>query len=170
MKKIIFFSLCISFLFTGRSFSQASEKKGWPSAERYAFITECIGAAKTSMSEDSARAYCYCMQFKVEAKFPTIEDAGKITAADMESPEWKKEIKSCLGSVPWDSANRADFKSECILEATKSLGEQKAKTYCECMLYKVGSKYPSMTDAAKLTEEVLKSAAWKKLIQDCVDF
>ena len=122
------------------------------------------------MSEDSARAYCYCMQFKIEAKFPTIEEAGKITAADMDSPEWKKEIRSCLGTATWDSANRADFVSECITEAKKNIGEQKAKTYCECMLFKVEMKYPNAGDAGKLTEATFKSAEWKKLIQDCVDF
>jgi hypothetical protein len=162
--------VCITILFMGRSFGQTGEKKGWPSSERYAFITSCIGTAKATMSEDSARAYCYCMQFKIEVKFPTIEEAGKITAADMDSPEWKKEIKNCLGTATWDSANRANFVSECIIEATKNIGEQKAKTYCECMMFKVESKYPSMTDAAKLTQEVFKSAEWKKLIQDCVDF
>lgn len=122
------------------------------------------------MSEDSARLYCYCMQFKIEAKFPTIEEAAKITADDMQSPEWKTEINSCLSIATWNTAYRADFLSECITEAKKNIDEQKAKTYCECMLVKVQLKYPSMTDAAKLTAETLNSDGWKKLIQDCRDF
>ena len=90
MKKIILLTGFILLLFTGNIFAQpGAPKKGWPSVERYDFITECIRTAKEGMSEDSARFYCYCMQFKVEAKYPTIEEAGKITKNDMESPEWQ---------------------------------------------------------------------------------
>ena len=48
------------------------------------------------MSEDSARFCCYCMQEKVERKYPTIEEASKISGNDMQSPEWKKILQGCL--------------------------------------------------------------------------
>ncbi|MBI3140225.1 MAG: hypothetical protein HYZ15_16740 [Sphingobacteriales bacterium] len=91
MKKIATLSLLIGF--SGIVSGQTGETKGWPSAERYAFITECIKSAKTGMSEDTARFYCYCMQFRVEEKYPDIAKA--VTGLDLETPEWKKIIQSC---------------------------------------------------------------------------
>ncbi len=115
MKKIVLYSL-ISILFLSKSFAQeAGEpgKKGWPSVERYSFIAECIKSAKVGMSEDSARSYCYCMLEKIETKYPTIEEAGKITDADMQSAEWQKDIKDCLASISkWSAIDRSDFLSE----------------------------------------------------------
>jgi hypothetical protein len=170
MKKIIFCYLLISILFIDRSFCQTAEKKGWPSSERYSFISECIKTAKASMSEDSARSYCYCMQEKMEIKYPTVDEASKITAEDLQSAAWKKEINSCLGTAKWDSAYRAGFMSQCVAAARKSMEEQKAKKYCECMMFKIESKFPNTADVEKLTAEKLSTPEWKKKIQDCLDF
>ena len=91
----------VAILFFSKSIArQSGEKKGWPSVERHAFITECVATAKVNLSEDSARFYCYCMQEKVEKKYPTIEEASKISGNDMQSPEWQRDIKSCLAG-PW---------------------------------------------------------------------
>lgn len=173
MKKIVFYSL-ISILFLSKSFAQeAGEpgKKGWPSVERYAFITECVKSAKIGMSEDSARSYCYCMLEKIEKKYPTIEEAGKITDADMQSAEWQKDIKDCLASISkWSAIDRSDFLSECVKSAKTGMSEEKAKNYCECMMFKIEKKYPNPGDAAGITEETLKSPEWKKIVQDCLDF
>jgi hypothetical protein len=173
MKKIVLYSL-ISTLFLSKSFAQEAgepKKQGWPSVERYAFITECIKTAKVSLSEDSARYYCYCMQEKIEKKYPLIEEAGKITAADMQSPEWKKDIQSCItGASTWSSKDRSGFLEECVGAAKDGMSEQKAKGYCECMLFKIEKKYPNPNDAAGITEETMKSPEWKKMVQDCLDF
>jgi hypothetical protein len=173
MKKVIP-TLLVSILFVNVSFAQEAgepQKKGWPSVERKGFITECIKSAKVSMSEDSARSYCFCMLEKVEKKYPTIEEAAKITAADMQSPEWKKDVKDCLASISkWSATDRSDFLSECIKSAKAGMSEEKAKTYCECMMFKFEKKYSNPNDAAGITEETLKSPEWKKLIQDCLDF
>lgn len=174
MKKIIAFYLLVSILFVSNSFAQEDgepKKKGWPSAERYAFVSECIKTAKAGMSEDSARSYCYCMQEKVEKKYPTIEEAGKITEADMQSPEWQKDIKDCLTPAStWSYKDRSDFLSECIKSAKDGIGEGKAKNYCECMLFKIEKKYPNPRDAEGITDETLQLPDWKKMIQDCLDF
>ncbi len=50
------------------------------------------------------------------------------------------------------------------------MSEEKAKKYCECMMFKIEKKYPSPNDAAGITEETLKSADWKKMIADCLEF
>ncbi len=171
MKKLLLFTPVIFLFLSVKIFAQKDgEKKGWPSGERSAFITECIKSAKAGMSEDSARSYCYCMQFKVEAKYPTIEEAAKITEQDMESPEWKKDIKNCLSVGSWSSKDHAEFLSNCIGSAKDAMGEEKANTYCECMMSKVESKYPNPADAGNLTKEKLNSPEWKKIIKECLDF
>ena len=121
------------------------------------------------MSEDSARFYCYCMEEKVEKKYPNIQDAAKLTKEDMESPEWKKEINSCLQGT-WGSKDRNDFVSSCVESAKAGVGAEKAKTYCECMLFKIEQQYPNPNDATKLTAEDLQTPKWKAIAKGCLDF
>ncbi len=175
MKKILFATLCYFIFSTCQSFAQeagepAGEKKGWPSVERYAFLTECIGTAKVNMSADAARFYCWCMQEKLEKKYPRIEEASKITGEDMQSLEWQREIKNCGTSGNWTLIDRSDFLTDCIQSAKDGLGTDKATMYCECMLFKLEKAYPDPVVANKLTGEDLNSPAWKKVIKGCLDF
>jgi hypothetical protein len=170
MKKILLAPLAISLLFVSKTFAQETgEKKGWPSAERYGFISECIKEAKAGMSEDTARFYCYCMQEGVEKKYSVIEDAAKITEADMRSEEWQKAIRSCLGGF-WGTAEREAFLTECMASSPSTVPANKSKTYCECMLFKVEMRYPNPLEAVELTAEKLNSPEWKKIMQGCLDF
>jgi len=164
--------LCLILACTGNLNlnAQTGEKKGWPSSERYAFITECIKSARKGMSEDTARFYCYCMIFKMEEKYPTVEEAASLTEEKLMSPEWQKEIQACLQGY-WNSMDRNAFIKDCISSAKEGLGEEKAKNYCECMLYKVETRFPDPGKAAtELTEEKLNSTEWKKIIQSCLEF
>lgn len=68
----------------------------WPSRDRIDFISECVREAAKNMSKEKAEEYCACMQFKVEQKYPTIEEASKLTAEDLTKPDWKKMISKCL--------------------------------------------------------------------------
>lgn len=145
------------------------ETKRWSSEERFAFISECIKEAKLGMSEDSARFYCYCMQEKIEKKYPDPEDAAKITEGEMESEEFQKMVMDCLGGT-WDTENREVFISECVKKASTNLGEEKAKTYCECMQFKIEKAYPDPKDINELTAEKLASPEWKKVVKGCLDF
>ena len=170
MKKIIVNSLLFTFLFISKSIAQpGGEKKGWPSVERAGFITECVTTAKANMSEDAAKYYCYCMQEKVETKYPAIEEAAKITSSDMQSPEWQRDINSCLKGT-WGAKDRSKFITECIASSSEGVGAEKAKTYCECMLFKIEVRFPDPADADKLTAEKLSTPEWKKIIQGCLDF
>lgn len=145
------------------------ETKGWPSKERLDFIRECVNTAKVNMSEDSARFYCYCMQERIEIKYPTIEEAGKITEAEMQSPAWQKYVTECLAGT-WSSTTRNDFISSCITTAKVNLSEEKAKTYCECMQFKIEKAYPNEADLSTLSDSMWKTPEWKKIIQGCMDF
>lgn len=167
-KPSILLTLVSLFIVTSLFAQTAGEKKGWPSAERYSFITECIGTAKKNMSSDSARFYCYCMQQKMESKYPDVADAGKITKDELSSPEWKNQIKSCFGT--WPKKDREEFITSCVNSARGSLGDVKAKNYCECMSFKVEKLYPDADSAARLTTEDFKTEYWQKIIKGCLDF
>lgn len=91
---LLLFSFAITY-----SFAQAGEKKTWLPATRYQFIAECINTAKNSMGTDTARFYCYCMQEKIEMKYPDTADMNKLTTAELSKPEWKKEITACLNGT-----------------------------------------------------------------------
>jgi len=179
MKKICILLPVISFFIVSQTCGQKSPeapppastvKKGWPSSERATFISECIKTARASLSEDSARHYCYCMEETMEIKYPNFGDAGKITTEELQSPEWKKLINNCLTESHWDTKNREIFLSDCINSAKNGLGESKAKSYCECMLFKVEQHYPDPQDLGKLTDEKLASPEWKKIARGCLDF
>lgn len=150
------------------SFSQTNQKKEWSSATRQDFIRECIKNATAALSADTARFYCYCMQEKMEAKYPDTLEAAKVTAEELAKPEWKKEIAECLyGS--WSKKDRNEFINSCR-EQAKSLGSERAKNYCECMQFKMEKIFPDVNDAAKLTGEDLKSEYWQKIIKNCLNF
>ncbi|MEO7922110.1 MAG: hypothetical protein ABIR30_00370 [Chitinophagaceae bacterium] len=161
--------IALVLLFNTAIAQPGAKKKGWPSTERYAFISECIKAASVGMSVDSARFYCYCMQEKVETKYPLVEDAAKLSKEDMETPEWQKKINECLGGG-WTDKDRAGYLADCTAKAGKTMTGDKAKNYCECMLFKLETKYPKAADAAGLPAAYFQSAEWKKLTQSCMDF
>jgi hypothetical protein len=168
MKKTILPALLIFLAFSGNVIAQPpSEQLGWSKADRTDFVTSCIGTAKAGMSEDSAKHYCLCMLEKIESKFPNPADAGKLTAEQLASPEWKKIIQNCL-TGQWTTDERSEFVTSCVNAAKEGIGEEKAKKYCDCMLYKVEKKYPNAADAAKLTAQELEKPEWKKALQECL--
>lgn len=155
--------LLLTCFMTMQLFAQESN---WTSKDRNDFVVECVKAAKAGMSEDSAKYYCYCMLTKIEAKYPDTKDAATISEADMASPEWRKMIESCLGKY-WTNDQRNEFMFSCTSAATQ-LGEENAKYYCECMMYKIENKYHSYAEASKITAQTLQKPEWQKLIRSCL--
>ena len=174
MKKKIILSItilcfCISSVW-GQGHAADSVKKSWSQADRSEFILAWVKNAQTSMGADSARYYCYCMQARVEAKFPDPVAADKLTKEDFKSVEWQKEIKACLSGGTWTKQEREEFISSCVKSAKESgLSETKAKNYCECTQYKIEKRYPSTADLDKISEEDLKSKFWENLMASCRD-
>lgn len=168
MKKYLILSLCLIASCAMAVFGQTTQQSNWTSKDRSDFLTECIKAARAGMSTDSARYYCHCMLEKIEVKYPSTEDAAKISEEDLQSPEWQKMVRSCLVGK-WTTGQRDEFRAECIDEAKKNLSEAKAISYCDCMMYKVEKRYPLYLDAQKLTEEDLKKPDWKKIIVGCLE-
>lgn len=145
------------------------ERKGWPSDDRYAFIDECIKTAKVDLPEHQARYYCYCMQERLEKRFPDVADIEKMADTLMDMPEVRKMATECVQGT-WSGEDRETFLAKCIDKAKGKVEEQKAWIYCECMLFKVEKIFPTLKEADKLTSSELATPAWKKRVQDCSDF
>jgi hypothetical protein len=71
---------------------------GWPQSERTAFITNCVTNAMQggTITRTIAQNYCDCMLNKMETLYPDIQDAGKITVEELNSPAMEKMAKDCL--------------------------------------------------------------------------
>jgi hypothetical protein len=147
----------------------AEIKKGWSSHYRQQFLADCTDEARKGMSLDSAKFYCYCISEKIEAKYP---DTSNIPIDEIqESEAWKKEIVACLNTLgKWTADDRIEFINNCIETATPGIGEKAAKSYCECMQYKVERKLPKREDIEKLTADLLKTPEWQKLMKSCLDY
>lgn len=52
-------------------------KKSWTAEDRSEYVSNCINGAKGVMDEGKLRGYCECMQAKVEAKYPSADEAEK---------------------------------------------------------------------------------------------
>jgi hypothetical protein len=74
-----------------------NDEMGWSASQRTQFVTDCYNEAKAGMGEEKARNYCECMQPKLEAKYRSFTEANKITEAELQSDEWLKEVRACLG-------------------------------------------------------------------------
>ena len=72
--------------------------KGWSSAQQELFVKDCVTAAVAGkMDEARAKSYCDCVRIKMEEKYATLDDANKITEAELNSEAWMAEVMKCLG-------------------------------------------------------------------------
>lgn len=139
----------------------------WTNKDRLAFVAACITESAGKFSRDSAAHLCYCIQERVEAKYPTVTAATALGDSTFFSAEWQQKIRECFGG--WSSTDRNDFVTNCIATAKDHIGEVKARNYCECMLYKVEKKYPVAAVAANaLTPDELAKPEWKQAVNDCL--
>lgn len=97
MTKLFFILLLLSVKVTGQE-NHNNTKAGWSAKEKMDFIESCIRSAIGSMSEGKARAYCTCMEQKMEIKYPDSRDIGKITEDTMQTPGMIAMVNSCLVS------------------------------------------------------------------------
>jgi hypothetical protein len=185
------------FVITTLIFS-CNANRSWTAADRSKFVKDCTKEASKggAMTEEQAKTYCDCMQPKIEAKYPTVAEANKLKAADMQTAEWLDEARKCLGmgnindnegSNPvdntsmdnnttgdnadgWTSAERARFVEDCYSEAKAGMGEDKARSYCECMQPKLEAKYRSFAAANNITQAELQSEEWLKEVRACLGY
>lgn len=76
----------------------SSCKNGWTDSDRTEFINTCATAAAPNMGQDKAKAYCSCMQQKLEVKYPNSSEASKAINAPgaMQTPEMTAMVQACL--------------------------------------------------------------------------
>jgi hypothetical protein len=74
-------------------------------------------------------------------------------------------------SAGWTSAQRTEFVTTCVNEASSGadgMTVTAAKSYCECMLPKFESAYPSYAEANRVTETDLQSDRWMTEVKKCL--
>lgn len=139
--------------------------QSWTNKDKADFIKECVATAQQSLGEEKASFYCNCMQVKVEAKYPTVNEAGKITETELQSEEFQKMIKDCFGG--WTGAEKVVFTNDCIKEAKKTMSDLKARNYCDCALSKIELRLPIFSEAQYLIPDKINSPHWKRALLDC---
>jgi hypothetical protein len=71
-------------------------------------------------------------------------------------------LGSCKNT--WDSDDKDAWRQACMENATKWAGsDDKAKTYCDCVLQKMMEKYPHENDALEHIDELTKDSS----VQSC---
>lgn len=70
-----------------------SSRNGWSSAERNAFVDNCVPEAeKNGLTNRQATQYCECMQKGIEEMYPDPNDAANL---DMNSSKVKRMVQDC---------------------------------------------------------------------------
>jgi hypothetical protein len=65
--------------------SNVSSGAGWPQSERDGFISSCVtNAMKQGRSRAVSQSYCDCMLDKMESLYPDINDASRLTDAQVD--------------------------------------------------------------------------------------
>lgn len=134
-----------------------NDSKGWSKAFLRKNLSDCIAKTGSKLSASEAYIYCECMMDKVQEKYPDESDAvNKATREELAVIEI-----SCLTDQnnlqQWSVEDRSEFLSSCSLKMNESLGEAKAKNYCECMLGKIMKKSPDVNQSDNISRSLLNS-------------
>ena len=71
-------------------------------------------------------------------------------------------LVSCKNT--WNGEDKDAWKQACMENATKwAASDDKAKTYCDCVLQKIMKKYPHENDALEHLDEFVKDST----VQNC---
>lgn len=137
--------------------SKTTSQKGWSVPYRDGFVDACKDKL-TTWGEDSASRYCNCMAAKLEVLYPN--ERGIETMSQDQMVELANECLNKKGVIKsWTDKDREEFTSKCVETAVKTVGEQKAKGYCDCMLKKIEVVYPNTADLGKMTQEQIQKWA-----------
>ncbi|HMR92050.1 MAG TPA: hypothetical protein PKC69_07040 [Chitinophagaceae bacterium] len=68
----------------------------WTAQQRKQFIEGCsVDAKRNGLSSQQANAYCGCMTDKIARQF-TFAQAAKLTANDLQTPQWQQAAAACM--------------------------------------------------------------------------
>ena len=66
----------------------------------------------------------------------------------------------------WSASDKKNFMDECVGEASKKVSAARANQYCDCMLQKFITIYPSLNDL-NLDQSSAAKARMDRLIKEC---
>lgn len=92
MRKLLF------LLVIATSFIACNNSNGWSAAQKNDFINSCSQSAAANIGQEKAKAYCTCMQQKLEAKYSNYQEANKNINAPgaMQTAEMQAMVNGCL--------------------------------------------------------------------------
>jgi hypothetical protein len=170
----------------------ASCKNGWNASDRNNFITGCEKKATITFGEEKGKAYCSCMQQKLEAKFHDPADVAKLTPEQMQAPGMDSLVQACLGNDNTNKNNNKDNplgnglgnqigtnnnnnagagwtkeEEEKWMNACIKGGEdnQRNRAICSCVLQKAEKKYATYAEE----ERVGTNAEGRQWGQECAN-
>lgn len=120
---------------------------------------------------DTARYYCFCMQESMESRFPQIEDASKVNADELKSPEFEAAARDCILGK-WPAPEKEAFMKDCVQSAFENLKDTaKAGVYCSCMMFKLEKKYPDINELLSIfNDSFMESDFFKEILKNCLEY
>jgi hypothetical protein len=156
--------------------TENSGNSSWTETDRNKLLRECVESFDASQG-DIANKICPCMLGKLEKEFTSYKEAetkGGEAASNRIALQCKEEVVGNTDNTNntvasnWPQSEKDSFISNCVTNAmAKGRSRPASQNYCECMLNKMETLFPDINDAAKLTDEDIKSPEMKKLIDDC---
>jgi len=135
-------------------FSLGLSAQSWESENKNGFIDSCVGEASSAMGENGAIQYCACMLDKI---MNVYSDPGE--ADNMTTDEIMPMATECVETLGvWEDPIKNEFLKSCIDTGKEDLGEERATTYCNCMLNKLSVLFPD-PDKYEMTEGELQALA-----------
>ena len=165
MKLPHYLLITLMLVFAGTSMAQ-TDSTHWSSAYKDTLIATCYRVAVENSTKDTALRYCTCMAEKLEAEFPSEDEADAQIPQYLQTLEGKKITTACYYSG-WPKQDRLDFLRSCVDEAI-SLGKDKAYSYCSCMLIKLEAVY-TVDEMNQLGEAILQDPRWTAEVKKCLN-
>lgn len=138
-----------------------SSSPTWTKKYRQQFLIGCIEKAQETINSVEAEKYCNCMAEKVQQKYPDESNVNAgLTQDEIEimRSECLEGKKVNVTSSIWSSADMQEFLNSCASKMRGSLGADKAKEYCNCLIKKVVIQSPEVNSTEKITQTQL--AGW----------
>jgi len=113
--------------------------------------------------------------------FWACKNKGKINSSTTHQPKTNNELRSGDDSDEnkkrndtsyhggWATDLADEFIKNCTKDVIKGgIPAKQAQAYCSCMQTKIERLYPNPDEAAKITEEDMKSAEMSRLVEECL--
>jgi hypothetical protein len=134
---------------------------GWTESDKSSSMRDCIASFDESQKE-LANQICPCVLGKMEKEYASLNEAntkGGEAAGRRLALQCKDEIAGTtdnnkpVGS--WSASDENQWMSACTTPLINSMGQQKATSYCSCIMDKLKERYSSYDELnTKGTNEI----------------